>query len=86
MTDKQIEKSHGKWHGGKGSARKQSNQQKYADNWEKIFGKKKPDVKARKVTPDQGSTKVHKDKTKYDRLTYKQTLAKQRDLNWDGNE
>ena len=40
MTDKETHKSHGKWHGGKGSARKQSNEQKYADNWEKIFGKK----------------------------------------------
>ena len=38
-TDTKAEK--GKWHGGKGSARKQSDQQKYADNWEKIFGKNK---------------------------------------------
>jgi hypothetical protein len=30
------------WHGGKGSApRKDADQKKYADNWEKIFGKKK---------------------------------------------
>lgn len=39
--DKTADKGHGKWHGGKGSARKQSDQQKYADNWEKIFGKNK---------------------------------------------
>ena len=38
--DNKIEKSHGKWHGGKGSARKDNNNSKYAENWEKIFGKK----------------------------------------------
>ena len=48
MTDKDktaVGKSHGKWHGGKGSARKQSAQKKYADSWEKIFGKNKNDKK-----------------------------------------
>ena len=39
--DKTADKGHGKWHGGKGSARRKSDQQKYADNWEKIFGKNK---------------------------------------------
>lgn len=35
------EKSTGKWHGGKGSAvRKTSDQSKYADNYDRIFGKK----------------------------------------------
>ena len=35
------EKSSGKWHGGKGSAiRKTSNQNKYADIYDRIFGKK----------------------------------------------
>jgi len=35
------EKSNGKWHGGKGSAvRKTSDQTKYADNYDRIFGKK----------------------------------------------
>ena len=35
------EKSTGKWHGGKGSAvRKTSDQNKYADNYDRIFGKK----------------------------------------------
>ena len=34
-------KNTGKWHGGKGSAvRKTSNQTKYADNYDRIFGKK----------------------------------------------
>ena len=36
-----TEKSTGKWHGGKGSAvRKTSDQDKYADNYDRIFGKK----------------------------------------------
>ena len=26
------------WHGGKGSKRRNSNEEAYADNWEKIFG------------------------------------------------
>ena len=43
--DNKIEKSHGKWHGGKGSARKDNNNSKYAENWEKIFGKKRKDKK-----------------------------------------
>ena len=30
------------WHGGKGSKRRNSNEELYADNWEKIFGKRKP--------------------------------------------
>ena len=35
------EKSSGKWHGGKGSGvRKTSDQTKYADNYDRIFGKK----------------------------------------------
>ena len=35
------EKSTSKWHGGKGSAvRKTSDQTKYADNYDRIFGKK----------------------------------------------
>ena len=35
--------SKGKWHGGKGSARKESDQDKYNDGWERIFGKGKKD-------------------------------------------
>jgi hypothetical protein len=38
---------HGKWNGGKGSTPRPTNQQKYAANWDRIFGKKeltdKPD-------------------------------------------
>ena len=40
-TNSKAEK--GKWHGGKGSARKQSNEKKYDDGWERIFGKTKKD-------------------------------------------
>ena len=32
--------SKGKWHGGKGSIQKPNNQSKFAENWDKIFGKK----------------------------------------------
>ena len=53
-----------KWHGGKGSKRRPSDEQLYSDNWERIFGKKEPEIKVRKVTPTQGKTQVHKDKTK----------------------
>ena len=52
------------WHGGKGSKRRNSNEELYADNWEKIVGKKEPEIKTRKETPSHASTQVHKDKTK----------------------
>ena len=55
------------WHGGKGCKRRNSDEKAYADNWEKIFGKKKPEVKVRKETPSQGATQVHMDKTIYNR-------------------
>ena len=55
------------WHGGKGSRRRNSKEDKYADGWERIFGKPEPKVKEHKKTPRHGLTKVHKDKTKYDR-------------------
>ena len=35
----------GKWRGGKGSARKESDQDKYNDGWDRIFGKKEKDKK-----------------------------------------
>ena len=38
MTE--IPKGHGKWHGGKGSTPKQSDHQKYTENYDKIFGRK----------------------------------------------
>ena len=32
------------WHGGKGSARRDSNEQAYRDNWDRIFGEHKKDT------------------------------------------
>ena len=55
------------WIGGKGDKRRNPNDKAYRDNWEKIFGKKKPVVKEHKKTPSHGSTQVHVDKTKYNR-------------------
>tara|TARA_B100000900_G_scaffold391275_1_gene385746 strand:+ start:1145 stop:1363 length:219 start_codon:yes stop_codon:yes gene_type:complete len=52
------------WHGGKGSKRRNSNEELYADNWEKIFGKPEPKVKARKAQPKHSATQIHKDKSK----------------------
>ena len=52
------------WHGGKGSKRRNSNDETYADNWEKIFGKKKEELKVRKVIPSHAKSTVHVDKTK----------------------
>lgn len=82
-----------KWHGGKGSGRRSSqDDKKYADNYDLIFKKKdvikidSASVKGRKVTPDHGKSQVHKDESKYDRTTYKQDMLKQSDLNWDGND
>lgn len=46
MTDEKKtdnKSSKGQWHGGKGSIQKDHNHNKYADNWEKIFGKAKKD-------------------------------------------
>mgnify|MGYP006156128043 CR=1 FL=1 len=57
------------WHGGKGSKRRNSNEDAYADGWELAFGKKKPEIKARKEQPSHSITQVHKDKTKYNRRT-----------------
>ena len=61
------------WHGGKGSKRRNSNEEAYADGWELAFGKKKPVVKVRKETPSHGASQVHSDKTKYNRKKIKST-------------
>ena len=49
MSDTEIPKGHGAWHGGKGSVAKDSDQKKYADNYDAIFGKK--DSKQIEVEP-----------------------------------
>ena len=33
------------WHGGKGSRRRNTNEKKYKENWDKIFNNKKKDKK-----------------------------------------
>ena len=43
------------WHGGKGSGRRKGSQSTYADNWEKIFGKKeKEPVVKEPQNPEEG--------------------------------
>ena len=42
MSDKE-KTSKGQWHGGKGSIQKDHDHDKYAEAWEKIFGKKRKD-------------------------------------------
>lgn len=71
------------WHGGKGSKRRNPNEEAYRENYDKIFGKK-IDIKVRKEIPEHGKTQVHKDKTKYNRKDFKVTQKKLTDLNWDG--
>ncbi|MDB4335281.1 hypothetical protein OAA05_00400 [bacterium] len=50
MTE--IPKGHGKWHGGKGSATKQSDHSKYTDNYDKIFGKKEKKDEVKPIKND----------------------------------
>ena len=53
------------WHGGKGSGRRSTaDDSAYADNWDKIFGKKKPEIKVRKETPKHADTQIHTDNSK----------------------
>jgi len=59
------------WHGGKGSKRRNSDDTLYADNWEKIFGQKKPEISVRKETPKHAQSKIHKDHTKVIPRKYK---------------
>ena len=43
------EKSNTQWHGGKGSVQKPNDQDKFADGWDKIWGKKKKLTKREEV-------------------------------------
>jgi hypothetical protein len=52
------------WHGGKGSKRRNSNEEAYADGWELAFGKKKPEIKVRKEQPAHSITQMHTDTSK----------------------
>ena len=40
MSEEKKTTSKGQWHGGKGSIQKDHDHDKYAEAWEKIFGKK----------------------------------------------
>jgi len=46
------------WHGGKGSARRNSNEQAYSDNWETIFGKSRPNINTRNKEVKNGKNKT----------------------------
>lgn len=41
MSEEKKTTSKGQWHGGKGSVQKSGDQEKFSDNWDKIFGKNK---------------------------------------------
>ena len=41
------------WHGGKGSKRRNSNEELYADNWEKIFGTQSKEERLREPERQQ---------------------------------
>ena len=47
------------WHGGKGSGRRSSqDDNKYADNWEKIFGKPRENINTRNKETKNGKNKT----------------------------
>ena len=56
--------SKGKWHGGKGSIQKPTDQDKYAENYDKIFGKKKTLSQREKVLMDPLAASQRSDKKK----------------------
>ena len=64
MTKDKEKSSKGKWHGGKGSIQKPSDQDKYAENYDKIFnsGKKKGLSKRERVLMEPPLYKNKKDK------------------------
>jgi len=56
---KKMKKSN--WHGGKGSGRRSSqDDSKYADNWEKIFGKPRPNINTRNKNGSKGNSSTPK--------------------------
>ena len=58
------EKSNTQWHGGKGSVQKPNDQDKFADGWDKIWGKKKKLSKRERVLmhPELFDSNKKKDK------------------------
>ena len=49
------------WHGGKGSQRRNTNDKAYADNWDKIFGKKSDSHRLKEQLESQKKAKHDKD-------------------------
>lgn len=74
----------GNWHGGKGSGRRNTqNDSSYSDNYDKIFGK----IKTRKVIPDHGSTKTHSDKSKYNRKSQSEIMQDELEpIHYEGDD
>ena len=68
MAEDKDKSSKGQWHGGKGSIQKSDGQDKYAENYDKIFnsGKKKRLSKRERVLmePPLYKSKKDKDETK----------------------
>ena len=62
--EKKIKTSKGKWHGGKGSIQKPTDQDKYAENYDKIFNKKKKLSKREEVLMDPLAASQRSDKKK----------------------
>ena len=52
---KKMKKSN--WHGGKGSGRRNSNEQAYRDNWDEIFGKTRANINTRNKEKHNGTNK-----------------------------
>ena len=63
-----LEAGMSKWHGGKGSNRRDKivSQEEFEKEWDRIFPRKK--------TPPQGRTQVHKNKKKPSRVDLKKEL------------
>ena len=62
--EKKIKTSKGKWHGGKGSIQKPTDQDKYSENYDKIFNKKKKLSKREEVLMDPLAASQRSDKEK----------------------
>jgi hypothetical protein len=52
------------WHGGKGSGRRGSDDKKYADNWDAIFGKPRDNINTRGKGEQNGNTTSDSDNKK----------------------
>ena len=71
MTEDKDKSSKGKWHGGKGSIQKSDGQDKYAENYDKIFGKKRKTLSKREevlldpLAASQRSDKKKREKNKF---------------------